>query len=191
MVKRSILSGILIGIGTVIYLKCDNTYIGSMLFSLALIIIVKCNLNLYTGKIGYLGEVKASTLLVILIGNLVGVMMPVYFEYRDILDKVVLISSSKFSKDFLSIFLDGVLCGVLMFVAVFCKDNLIIVFCIMTFMLSGYEHCIADFPYLVLNYSTENLQKFLLVILGNSIGSILTNQLMRRHYDNQRTEKNP
>lgn len=188
MVKRSIMSGILIGIGTVIYLKCDNTYIGAMLFSLALITIVKCNLNLYTGKIGYFGEVKASTLLVILIGNLVGVMLPVYFEYRDILDKVILISSLKFSKDFLSIFLDGILCGILMFVAVSCKDSLIIVFCIMTFMMSGYEHCIADFPYLVLNYSTENLQKFLLVILGNSIGSILTSRLMMNPISFQGTD---
>ena len=188
MVKRSIMSGILIGIGTVIYLKCDNTYIGAMLFSLALITIVKCNLDLYTGKIGYFGEVKASSLLIILVGNLIGVMMPVCFKYGDIFDKVVLISSLKFSKDFLSIFLDGVLCGILMFVAVSCKDSLIIVFCIMTFMMSGYEHCIADFPYLVLNYSTENLQKFLLVILGNSIGSILTSRLMMNPISFQGTD---
>ncbi len=70
------------------------------------------------------------------------------------------------------------MCGVLMFVAVYCKKPVITVFCIMTFILSGYEHCIADFPYLFLNFNIDHLLKFLCIILGNSIGSISVNKLV-------------
>jgi lactoylglutathione lyase len=72
----------------------------------------------------------------------------------------------------------GFFCGVLMFVAVSCKNLLITVFCIMTFILSGFEHCIADFPYFVVGtMSAEKFVKFMLIIAGNSAGSIVTNIL--------------
>ena len=65
-----------------------------------------------------------------------------------------------------------------MFVAVYAKDTVITVFCIMIFILSGFEHCIADFIYLVLNFSPENLIKFAAIILGNSVGSIAVHFLV-------------
>ena len=61
-----------------------------------------------------------------------------------------------------------------MFIAVSCKDTIITIFCVMIFILSGYEHCVADFPYLIVNGSIENVLKFICIILGNSIGSIRT-----------------
>ena len=48
-----------------------------------------------------------------------------------------------------------------MFVAVYTKNHL-----------SGFEHCIADFPYLLMNWSMINVLKFLCIVLGNSLGSM-------------------
>ena len=95
------------------------------------------------------------------------------------MEKLLTVSDSKFSAGYLSMFIFGCFCGVLMFVAVYCKNTVITVFCIMVFILSGYEHCIADFPYLAINFSAANAGKFLCVIAGNSIGSIVTHYLMK------------
>ena len=51
---KSILAGIMIGIGGTIYLSLDNKIVGSILFVIGLFIIVVYSFNLYTGKIGYL-----------------------------------------------------------------------------------------------------------------------------------------
>ena len=38
----------------------------------------------------------------------------------------------------------------------------------MVFILSGYEHCIADFPYLLLNFSMVNVLKYIMIIAGKN-----------------------
>ena len=73
IIKQSILSGILVGIGIVINTQTSNQYVGAMLFSIALLVIIKCELKLYTGKIGYFGVVPIKDLITMLIGNLIGV----------------------------------------------------------------------------------------------------------------------
>ena len=50
---KSILAGIMIGIGGTIYLSLDNKIVGSILFAIGLFVIVVYSFNLYTGKIGY------------------------------------------------------------------------------------------------------------------------------------------
>ena len=47
----------------------------------------------------------------------------------------------------------------------------------MIFILIGAEHCIADFPYLLFNFSIINIIKFISIIIGNSIGAILIERL--------------
>lgn len=178
--KSSLLSGILVGLGVVINTQTYNPYIGAMLFSIALLVIIKCNLLLYTGKIGFIKMIPIKKLLFVLLGNLIGVMIPILIAinkdgfYQQLID----ISNTKFSNNIFELFLYGLMCGALMFIAVHCKENIITVFCIMTFILSGYEHCIADFPCLLINFNIENLVKFIFIILGNSIGSIITYRLI-------------
>ena len=41
------------------------------------------------------------------------------------------------------------------------------------FILIGAEHCIADFPYLLVNFSLSNLMKWFIIVIGNSVGAIL------------------
>ena len=48
----------------------------------------------------------------------------------------------------------------------------------MTFILSGYEHCIASFPFLLSSFTAMNISKFLMIIIGNSLGSVVTHMLI-------------
>lgn len=183
MLKQAIVSGILIGIGVIINLLSENKYIGAMLFSLGLLAIIHNNLPLYTGKIGFLRENKITDLLQVLIFNLIGDVIPVFMVLackKGLYDKMVKIAQVKYSNNFLQLFLLGALCGVLMLIAVYSKNQVITVFCIMVFILSGYEHCVANFPFLVLHFSMVNLIKFLCIVLGNSVGSIATYELMSK-----------
>lgn len=176
-IKHSMLSGFLVGLGIVINTKSSNPYIGAMLFSLALLVIIECGLKLYTGKIGYAKEIPTKDLIIILIFNLVGVIIPIFAQYTLLHEQLLITSIAKFSKSHIELFLDGFMCGTLMFIAVHCKKYIITIFSIMVFILSGYEHCIADFPYLVVNFDVENLFKYMCIVIGNSIGSISTNIL--------------
>lgn len=51
---------------------------------------------------------------------------------------------------------------------------------VIIFILIGAEHCIADAPYLMMNFSLINLLKFLLIIMGNSFGAILIENILKK-----------
>lgn len=183
LIRRSVLSGVLIGIGVIINSVSGNRYVGAALFSFALLTIIHNGLPLYTGKIGFILENKISDLALMLIFNLIGSLIPVLmviFCKDDFFATLYAAAEGKFSNNFLELLFLGALCGVLMFIAVYSKNQIITVFCIMIFILSGFEHCIADFPYLAVNFSGINAVKFLCIVLGNSVGSILTYALMGR-----------
>ncbi|MCI8583598.1 MAG: formate/nitrite transporter family protein [Dorea sp.] len=183
IIRHSILSGFLVGLGVMINTVADNRYVGAMLFSLALLVIIECGLQLYTGKIGFVKTVPAENLAVMLVGNLFGSAIPMLMiatQRPEVLKIMQEAANKKFSNTFLALFLYGCLCGALMFIAVYCKKMLITVFCIMVFILSGYEHCIADFPYLLLNFSVVNVLKYMVIIVGNSVGSIVIHFLMKK-----------
>ena len=54
--KKSIIGGFLIGFGGTVYLNMDNKIVAAFLFGLGLFTIINFELNLYTGKIGYLSK---------------------------------------------------------------------------------------------------------------------------------------
>ena len=161
-IRQSILSGILVGLGVALQIQVQNAYVGAMLFSVALLVIIECSLKLYTGKIGFFKIKEIKNLLIILFGNFIGVMIPIFCSVvkSGFYERVIEVSNTKFSNGYLELFLYGLMCGILMFIAVYCKKPIITVFCIMTFILSGYEHCIADFPYLVFNFNIDHLLKY-------------------------------
>ena len=72
---KSILAGIMIGIGATAYLSSNNKIVGSILFSIGLFIIVTKELNLFTGKVGYIVNNNLSYIkevFITLIGNAIG-----------------------------------------------------------------------------------------------------------------------
>lgn len=161
-----------------------NKYIGAMLFSLALLSIIECKLKLYTGMIGFLkfNTNSLSELFFVLAFNLIGINLLLIFllivRNETILNSLECVGEVKFEQSIFQLFLYGFLCGMLMLIAVYCKKTIITIFCIMTFILSGFEHCIADYPYLLMNFTPMNLVKFIFIILGNSIGSITAYKLI-------------
>ena len=79
IIKKSILAGILIGLGVIINLQSKMPAIGALLFSFGLLTIINMQLNLYTGKIGFFAEFNYSRfttvifLITILIFNCIGI----------------------------------------------------------------------------------------------------------------------
>ena len=183
--NTSILSGILVGIGVIINVLSPNKYIGSMLFSLALLTIIDLQLQLFTGQIGFAIDKKFTFVeyIFMLFGNLLGISVVVVSLFPFIgtnasYEQMIKIATNKFSHTHIQLLICGIMCGILMMIAVHCKNMIITIFCIMTFILSGYEHCIASFPFLLSSFTAMNVSKFLMIIIGNSLGSVVTHMLI-------------
>ena len=188
---KSVLAGIMIGIGGTIYLSLDNKVVGASLFGIGLFTIVVYGFNLYTGKIGYLVDnfnFKYIKMLVItLIGNFIGTFLVGYILkftriYSLIHDKAKLLVNVKLDDSLISILILAFFCGILMYLAVNTyKENkdiskyLGVFLGVIVFILCGFEHCIANMYYFsVANaWNVNALLYFLIMILGNSLGGML------------------
>lgn len=180
-------AGLLISIGGCVFLACDNKYMGAFFFSVALLSICIKGYSLFTGKVGYIPEshskddvsslllgLLGNTVATVLIGFLVSLAFPSFFA------SAKLICAAKLaSQNFFSTLLRGILCGVLMYLAVSIykesKSYIGIVFCIPVFILSGFEHSIADMFYFSVAraVSFKGFLFILTVIVGNTIGGML------------------
>lgn len=178
--KKSVYAGILIGIGDIVNLSVVNKYVGATLFSLGLLTILQCNLNLYTGKVGYYDRYTLKDLMPILFCNLIGIS---YITLICGIAKPEILyfmqTSTKFDSTFYDLFFLGMLCGICMYVAASAKNQLITVLAVMVFILSGFEHSIASFPFLIMNFSFENILKFICILAGNTVGAMSINWLNR------------
>ena len=122
----AVIAGGLIGMGGTVYLSQQNPVVGSCLFAIGLFTIVIFQLQLFTGKIGYLPMQKPVYLIALVItgiGNLIGTHIVAWMVrnsriYEGMAEKVQTIAATKLNDDFLSIFLLAVFCGMLMFIAV-------------------------------------------------------------------------
>lgn len=187
----AILGGMLIAMGGTVYLSQSNPVVGSFLFAIGLFTIVVFQLQLYTGKIGYLPFQKPVYLIELALtwlGNLVGTGLVAWMVrssriYGGIAEKVAGIVDTKLADGFLSIFLLAVFCGMLMFIAVDVFRNVqgstlrfIGVFVpVMVFILSGFEHVVANMFYFSLAgvWSGHCLLSVVVMTLGNSVGGML------------------
>ena len=176
MIKRNaVVAGFLIGLGVIINTLAANLVLGAFLFSFGLLMVIDLQVPLFTGQIGFIKQKDKKDLLNILIFNIIGILFCVgLFIFKDsnfaniITEKAIL----KFNKSFLQIFIDGFFCGTLIHFAVKNKKRLTTSMAVMIFILIGAEHCIADAPYLMVNFNLINLLKFLFIIIGNSLGAI-------------------
>lgn len=186
---KGIYAGMMIGIGGTVYLSISNSIIGAIFFSVGLLTICIYKMNLYTGMIGYIIENKLNyivTLLLTLIGNFIGTMITSLLVLNTRIANLSVrakeISSIKINDNYLSIFILSIFCGMLMYIAVNTfkkgKDSIVrylaIFICVIVFILSGFEHCIANMYYISLAkvWSLKAVLSMLIMILGNSVGSI-------------------
>lgn len=181
LIAKSILAGLLISLAGIVYLSCANNIIGSLLFSLGLISVILLEANLFTGKIGYVNS-KQSILdsLLILIFNLITAAI-VGLIYRYISNAAVEIVNLKlliFSETWWLTGLKAVGCGAAIYLSVEgykkSKSLIPVILGVMTFILAGWNHCIADCFYMAAgSTSVLAIPYVLVVIIGNSFGSLL------------------
>lgn len=192
--NKSIFAGVMIGIGGTIYLRCPNQLLGSFMFSIGLLTIVIFQANLFTGQVGYAKLINIPYMTLVLLGNYIGTLIiaktiqytKIYPTIQENLNKIV---DGKLQSTYLSLLLLGIMCGILMQIAVSSykkhKDiiGVIMIFlCVSTFILSGFEHCIADMFYFNLSLSTWNVNLFtrlFIIILGNLLGAKITECYIR------------
>ncbi len=185
----SVLAGMAISIGCVVYLSVENTVAGSILFSVGLLTVLAFRLNLFTGKAPYIVKNKPSYILFTLLvwaGNFVGAAISallIHFSRVNgkIIERCVSTAQAKADDGLLSLFILGIFCGIMMFIAVDTFNNqgekknfsssIIVVFCVSVFILAGFEHSVADMFYFMLALPIKEwILPLVVITLGNVVG---------------------
>lgn len=175
LIRKSIGASVLISLGDFALLKLGNP-IGPIIFAFGLLGVCYMGQNLFTGKCGFLIEdkIKVSDLLIILIVNLIaGYLMGMAFSLIDkdvVSASIIKVASWDMT---LAFFIKSVLCGIIMYIAVFMYKKgtpLGIIFGIPLFIFCGFQHCIANV--ITLGVANTFDYSLLLCILGNFVGSM-------------------
>ena len=188
---KSIIAGVMIGIGGTVYLSVENKVVGSVLFAIGLFAIVVYGFNLYTGKIGYLvtnfNFKYIKELVITLVGNFIGTFFVGFILkytriYSLISEKAKALVDIKLDDNIISILILSFFCGILMYFAVNGYKELkdvgryIAIFLgVIVFILCGFEHCVANMYYFSVSFSwrLNGFLYLLIMILGNSLGGML------------------
>lgn len=184
----SVLSGGLIGIGATAYIAAPDIVSGALFFTVGLFAICFFGLDLFTGRSGYLitrpGRLSyAAELLLIWAGNFAGAAAysaALRFAKPNLAQKMAELWSGKLTQHPFAVFLLGVGCGLLIYIAVDNYRNsgsdvgkaVGILLCVPAFILCGFEHCIADMVYMTAAGKFDILF-ILIVTCGNMAGSFL------------------
>ena len=200
-----IFAGLAIGLGSLAFTlvsaylsSLGGVMFASMLFSIGLILVCVFGLQLYTGKIGVVFDDReklvenAINLPIMLVGNAIGAFALgiichfIFNNVPEIANRILAISLGKTSST--TVFLQGIFCGALVYIAVYLYKNLQnwamkiigIVVAVTLFVYCGFQHCIANMFYfgMAFNWNIDMLWNLLLVILTNSIGALLVRCLV-------------
>lgn len=190
----AVCAGMCIGVGGTVYLMCTSKLIGAVLFSIGLLTILVFGLKLFTGMSGYLwGEQNKLkyiiTLFVVWVGNFIGTVITGFAIRNTRLASVIVpaaqtVVNTKLEDSWYSLILLGVFCGLLMYIGVdFFKKSqdklstlstLMPIICVTTFIIAGFEHCIADMFYCAAaGLTVESVLVILCVTIGNVVGSFI------------------
>lgn len=188
---KSIYAGLCIALGGIIYLSCESKLLGSFLFGLGLFTILNFQFNLFTGKVGYLVFNKPKYLLFLVIvwlGNFIGTfgfakLVAITRYGATLQEKAAKLCNIKDADSLASLLALGIFCGMLMFIA---SDGfkaienqfgkvLVVFLPVMVFILSGFEHCIADMFYFSManDFTITSMVALFVISIGNAIGGVL------------------
>ena len=189
---EGIMSGLYVGIGATVYLSCENKIIGSVAFTIALISICLTGAQLFTGKVGYMVFNHKKNDFISLIGCIIGNAIGTFSCAAiitgagiPIRQRAIEMCAAKLDTPYVKVFFAAIMCGILMFTAVYTykekKSMAVVFFAVPAFILSGYEHSIADMFYFSasMKFSLEILPFLGIVLLGNSVGGMLVPALMK------------
>lgn len=200
---RAAATGFVLGIGGTVCLSCDNKYIGAFLFGTGLFVILTSGFNLYTGKVGYAVENRPSyiiDLVIIWFGNLIGTVLSgimilnTRISSAKFTEKVKAVCELKLSDNLLSIFILAFFCGMLMFIAANgyktiknpVGQMLAVFLPVAVFILSGFEHCIANMFYFTVAqvWSLKTVGYLLIMSAGNAVGGMFL-PLIRKTFNSE------
>lgn len=196
------LAGIAVGVGGIVFLSVENKVMGSVLFAVGLLTILAFKLNLFTGKAPYIcqNNIKYSGFVgIVWLGNFTGAastagLIRLTNVYDKIIDKCLTITEAKLSGSLLSLFILGIFCGILMYIAVDTYNKqgqyknfsatILTIFCISTFILAGFEHSIADMFYFMLALPIKVwILPLVVITAGNLVGGnifcLLSNKVLK------------
>lgn len=176
LINKSIGAAILISLGNYALLKLGNP-IGPVIFALGLLGVCYMDLNLFTGKCGFVIEnkIKLTDLLIILLVNLViGYLLGLMYSTFDKDVFTNAISKVKTWDMSIVFFLKSVMCGVIMYIAVYMYKKgtpLGIIYGIPLFIFCGFQHCIAN----IITFGVARTINWTIVlcVLGNFTGSLV------------------
>lgn len=177
LVNKSIGAALLIALGNYALLKLGNP-IGPVIFALGLLGVCYMGQNLFTGKCGFViqDKIKPIDLLTILAVNLIaGYIIGLLFSILDeevFNNAVAKVATWEISFPF---FIKSVLCGIIMYIAVFMYKKgtpLGIIYGIPLFIFCGFQHCIANI--ITLGVAKTMHWSIIICIVGNFVGSIIT-----------------
>ncbi len=189
LVADSLLGGLCIAIGGIVYLKVGGVA-GAVLFGFGLLAVVHYRFKLYTGVSGFIESFSLSELgrlALVLLGNIVGCWltgMAIKYSCPAVMDAAESVYSARVGLDALQCALLGIGCGFIMTTAVrFARDKqfLPLLFGVPVFILCGFLHSIADAFYIAAlpdDFLTANFDliaaNYLAIVFGNFVGCNLT-----------------
>lgn len=143
------------------------------MFTCGLLTVRLYGLHLFTGKVQYMTtkEYPWYYYPLVLVCNFFGIALIACFSHGLVHESAQSIALAKDSQTIYMALAKGIGCGMLMSLATYKETPLwITVIAVATFILAGFNHCIADFYYMLVgSHFSLNL---LLTILGNVIGGL-------------------
>ena len=205
-----IFAGLAIGLGSLAFTvfsayfnSTGGLIFASALFSVGLILVCVLGLQLYTGKVGMVFDDReklaenAINLPIMLVGNAIGAFALgiichfIFMNVPAVADRILAISLGKTNST--TVFLQGIFCGALVYIAVYLYKNLEnyamriigIIVAVTLFVYCGFQHCIANMFYfgMAFNWNINMLWNLLIVILTNSLGALLVRCLVLLAYN--------
>ena len=164
-----IFAGLAIGLGSLVYTvvsayltNVTGKIFASSLFSIGLILVCVLGLQLYTGKVGVVfdGETKrdvaynAICLPIMLVGNAVGayalgiICHFIFMNVPEVANRIAEIAYGKIDYANHNVFLEGIFCGALVYIAVYFFKNL-----------QNYGDTISNFWYIHKNEMAKNTKR--------------------------------
>ena len=186
----AVLAGLCIGLGGLVFLSVENRVAGAALFTVGLFVICTFGFHLFTGKVCYVFEndrAYACALPFIWLGNLLGTGLTAGIaglsRIAGVAERAAALCQVKTDDSLLSLFCLGILCNILIYIAVEGFRNnphelgkyLSLFFGVMVFILCGTEHCVADMFYFWMAgaWSGRAIVCVLMITLGNAVGGVL------------------
>ena len=188
-IANGILAGIMISIGGSVFLACygESRIAAAFFFTVALLCICLKGYSLYTGKIGFIPEKHDreafSILLWGLVGNIIATAVcgvAVWYAIPGLRGVASTLCASKLEQEWWQTLIRATFCGVLMYIAVSVyrdkRSISAILFCVPVFILSGFEHSIANMFYFAVPgefFTIPGIIYLAIVVLGNSLGALM------------------